>query len=65
MSFGPPVVLAIIALAAVVGYWLATHFLSGEARSERRRRRSNSPIISKRRQPSVKFSVRTGKSKKR
>ena len=65
MNFAPPVVLAMIALIIVVGCWLATHFFSGQARWERRRRRSNAPIISTRRQPTVKFSVRTKKSKKR
>jgi len=64
MNFGPRVVLAIIALVAVLGYWLASQYFSGEAKWERRRRRSNSPIASKRRRPSIKFSVHTEQPKK-
>jgi len=65
VTFGTPVVLAILALVAVVSYWLAAHYFSGNAKWERRRRRSNSPVVSKRRGPAVKFSVRTRKSRKR
>jgi len=58
MKFETVTPLLIIALAAVaVGYWLITHFFSDAARWERRRRRSNSPIVSKSKRPSVKFSV--------
>jgi len=52
-------------LAAVfAGYWVATRFFSEEAIRERRRRRSNAPVSSKRKGPMVKFSVRAPKNKK-
>ena len=65
MSFGTPVVLASLALAAVVGYWLAAHYFSGDAKSGRRRLRNNARIISKRQGPAVKFSVHTRKPDRR
>ena len=41
MNFGNAFLLAVIALMIVVAvYWLVTHFFSGEAKMERRRRRS-------------------------
>ena len=49
----------------IAGYWLATHYFSEEARIERRRRRSHSPIINKSNRPSVKLSVRTKKQRKK
>jgi hypothetical protein len=65
MNFGNALVLAVIGLVAVfAGYWVATRFFSSEARIERRRRRSNAPVSSKRKGPMVKFSVRTPKQDK-
>ena len=65
MNFGNPLVLLILGLVAGgAGYWLATHYFSAEAKAERRRRRSNAPIKSNAKRPTVKFSVRTPKSKK-
>jgi hypothetical protein len=62
MNFGKLVLLAVvgmIVLVAMVG--LIAHFLSSEAKLERRRRRNNSRLISKSRRPTVKLSVRTKK----
>jgi hypothetical protein len=60
MTFANMLLVAAIALVVVfAGYWAITHFFSEEARMERRRRRSNAPISSKRKGPMVKFSVRT------
>jgi hypothetical protein len=50
------VVLAFMAVGCVVA--VLSHF-SNEARLRRRRRKSHSRIISKSRQPAVKFSVKT------
>jgi hypothetical protein len=50
-------------VAAVVCYWVVTHYFSEEAKQERRRRRSNSRVASTAKHPSVKFSVRTKKRK--
>lgn len=65
MKFETVIPLVIIALAVVaLGYWLITHVFSDAARWERRRRRSNAPITSKSKRPSVKFSVNLKKRKK-
>ena len=65
MTFDSLLVLGVMGLAAVfVGYWVATRFFSEEAIRERRRRRSNAPISSKRKGPMVKFSVRAPKDDK-
>ena len=64
MDFQNPIVWAtggLIALVAIV--FLASYF-SVEARVERRRRRSNSRVVSKSNRPTVKFSVRTKDSDK-
>ena len=64
MNFANPLALLIIGLVAtVVGYWVATHYFSEEARQERRRRRSNSRLTSNTRRPMVKFSVHTKEEK--
>jgi hypothetical protein len=47
------------------GYWIATHYFSEEARWERRRRRSNTPITRKSNRPSVKLSARTKKDRRK
>jgi len=54
--------LGVIAAAILIGM-LVTWF-SPTARLERRRRRSNAPVVSKANRPTVKFSVRTPKSKR-
>jgi len=65
MTFDRVLILAVMGLAAVfAGYWVATRFFSEEAIRERRRRRSNAPVSSKRKGPMVKFSVRAPKNKK-
>jgi len=62
MTLERALVLVVMGLAAVfVAYWVATRYFSDEAKKERRRRRSNAPISSKRKGPMVKFSVRTPK----
>jgi len=64
MNFENPLALLVIGLVVVVvGYWVVTHFLSEEAKQERRRRRSNSRLTSNAKRPTVKFSVRTKKTK--
>ncbi|HEU5069306.1 MAG TPA: hypothetical protein VFV96_02715 [Verrucomicrobiae bacterium] len=66
MRFGT-LMLALLGVVLVVlaGYWMTTHFLSDQARWDRRRRRSNRPVVNRRRQPAVKFSVRWKKPRKR
>jgi hypothetical protein len=64
MNFESPVVWILLAiLVALTIGWTVRHF-SEEARRERRRRRSNAPIVSKGKRPTVKFSVRTPRSKR-
>jgi hypothetical protein len=64
MNFAHPLALLIIGLlATVVSYWVVTHYFSGEATQERRRRRSNSRLTSNAKRPTVRFSVRTKKTK--
>lgn len=65
MKFETPILMAIVAGAALVGSgWIAKHFFSAEARWERRRRRSNAPITTKHNRPTVRFSVNLKKRKK-
>lgn len=65
MNFERALLLAVVGLVAVLaGYWVATHYFSSDAKVERRRRRSNAPVSSKRKGPMVKFSVRTPKEDK-
>jgi hypothetical protein len=61
MNFEAAILLAALGLVAVAVILAVRHFVSPEARLERRRRRSNSPIASNAKQPSVKLSVRTKK----
>lgn len=64
MNFAHSLALLIIGLVViVVSYWVAAHFLSEEAKQERRRRRSNARVTSNAKRPTVKFSVRTKKTK--
>jgi uncharacterized protein HemY len=56
-------VIAAIAVALVV--WAINHFFSAEARWERRRRRSNAPIQSTTRRPSIRLSVQTRKQRRK
>lgn len=66
MKFETPILVAIIAGAAlIVSCWIAKHFFSDAARWERRRRRSNAPIASKQSRPSVRLLVNLKKRKKR
>ena len=50
--------IAFLAVGCLIGM---AYFLSGESRRRRRRRKSHSRLISKARQPAVKFSVKTPK----
>jgi hypothetical protein len=60
MSLGELVVIALGSLLLIVaGSRLVRTFFSAEARRERRRRRSNAPLITRSKRPMVKFSVRT------
>ena len=64
MNFDNLIGLAILAVIAVSGgAWIVRHFLSAEARWERRRRRSNTRVSSTVKRPMVKFSVRTKKER--
>ena len=66
MKFETPILVAIIAGAALIAScWIAKHFFSDQARWERRRRRSNAPIASKHNRPSVRLLVNLKKRKKR
>jgi hypothetical protein len=66
MNFSHPILLVILGIAAAIaGTWIVRHFFSGEARWERRRRRSNAPITTTAKRPMVKFSVRTRKSQRK
>ena len=53
------VVASLIVLGAMIG--LGAHFLSPEARLERRRRRNNYRVVSKSRRPMVRLNVRNKK----
>ena len=65
MTLERALVFVVMGLAAIfAGYWVATRYFSDEAKMERRRRRSNAPISSKRKGPMVKFSVRAPKDDK-
>ena len=62
MSFDNPVllgVLSLIVLGVITGG--VTHFFSAKAKLERRRRRSNYPIVSKARRPMVRLNFRSKK----
>ncbi len=66
MTFGSPILIALsIAAVILVGGWIAKHFFSDESRWDRRRRRSNAPITSKRSGPSVRLLTNLKKRKKR
>ena len=66
MSPGELVVIALGGLLLVIaGIKLAAKLFSDEARWERRRRRSNSPISTKSNRPMVKFSVKTKKDRRK
>lgn len=66
MNLGNPIVLVAISAVVVVGIaWVARKFFSDDARWERRRRRINAPISSRAKRPSVKFSVRTKKERRK
>jgi hypothetical protein len=58
MNFDNPIWLVLLGVLAVAALgWKLVRYLSPEAKWERRRRRSNTPIATKGKQPSVKFSV--------
>lgn len=66
MNFGNAIVTVLLGIVALVSIiWLLRHFLSADARWERRRRRSNTPITSTAKRPTVKFSVRTKKKRRK
>lgn len=66
MKFESPILVAVIAgTALILVCWIAKHFFSDDARWERRRRRSNAPIASKRTRPSVRLLLNLKKRKKR
>ena len=66
MSPGELVIIALGGLLLVVaGIRLARNFFSADAKWERRRRRSNSPISAKSNRPTVRFSVRTKKPRRK
>ena len=55
-------VVGLIVVAAIA--WKVARYLSPESKRERRRRRSNAPIVSDPKHPTVKFSVHVEKEKK-
>jgi hypothetical protein len=60
MSLGELVVIVIGGLLLVIaGVRFGSRFFSEDAKRERRRRRSNSPISARANRPMVKFSVKT------
>jgi hypothetical protein len=61
MDFDNPAVWILGSLALVATVVLIAPRWTKEARLERRRRKSNAPIVSKSRRPTVRFSVRTKK----
>ena len=66
MSLGELVVITLGSLLLVfAGIRLARNFFSADAKLERRRRKNNAPISTKSNRPTVKFSVRTKKSRRK
>jgi hypothetical protein len=66
MSLGEQVVIILgSVLLVLAGIRLVRNFFSADAKRERRRRRSNTPIASRSNRPMVKFSVRTKKDRKK
>ncbi len=66
MSLGELVVITLGSLLLVfAGIRLARGFFSEDAKRERRRRRSNTPINTKSSRPMVKFSVKTKKDRRK
>jgi hypothetical protein len=66
MSLGELVIITLGSLLLVVaGIRLARSFFSEDAKRERRRRRSNTPIATKSSRPTVKFSVNTKKDRRK
>lgn len=64
MNFLNIVLLALLGVVVIAtGAWVLRHLFSPEARLDRRRRRSNSRVISNAKRPMVRFSVRTRKKK--
>ena len=65
MSLGELVVIALGGLLLVIaGIRFSTRFFSEDAKRERRRRRSNTPISARANRPMVKFSVKTKRRRK-
>lgn len=65
MDFLNIVWLALLGVVIIAtGVWALRHFFSPEARLDRRRRRSNSRVISNAKRPMVRFSVRARKKQK-
>ena len=62
MNFENPVWLVLLGLIAIAAVsWRVARYFSPAAKCERRRRRSNSPIASDPKHPTVKFSVHVEK----
>jgi hypothetical protein len=66
MNFGNATLLAVLGVAVVIGaVWIVRRFFSADARWHRRRRRSNTRLASNAKRPTVKFSVRTEKERRK
>jgi hypothetical protein len=66
MSLGEFVIIAVGGvLLLIAGFRFAAKFLSEDAKRERRRRRSNTPISARANRPMVKFSVFTKKRRRK
>src|SRR5262245_29036116 len=61
MHFDNPIILVLAGVVVAAAIWAGARFFSTDAKLERRRRRSNARIVSKSKQPMVKFIVRTKK----
>ena len=64
MNFGGLLTLFVVGVLVFAALLFLPRYFSPEARAERRRRRSNRPIASRNKQPTVKFSVHTEKDDK-
>ena len=53
------VIIGAVVLAVAGGFFAS--YISPQAKADRRRRKSNAPVVSKSNRPAVKFSVRTKK----
>ena len=63
MTFADPLLLLGAGILLAASVWMASHFLSKEAKLGRRRRRNNYRVEPKVKRPMIRLSVRTRKKK--